>query len=79
MRVMSRNPPAASRSSAACSSPRSAASAHQPRRGEVGDVADDGDHLVVVLGSEGDDLGAELGDDRGDGGERRVGGRRLAA
>ena len=37
-------------------------------------MADDGDDLVVALGRQGDDLGAELGDDRGDRGERRVGG-----
>ena len=40
-------------------------------------MADDGDHLVVVVGAERDDLGAELGDDGGDGGERGVGGHRL--
>ena len=40
--------------------------AHQRRRGEVRHVADDGDELVVAVGRQRDDLGAELGDDRGD-------------
>ena len=62
MRVMSRKPPAARRSSAACSSARSLASAHQRRRGEVRHVADDGDDLVVAVGRQGHHLGAELGD-----------------
>ena len=61
-RVMSRNPPAARRSSAACSSARSAARPIRRRRGEVRHVADHGDHLVVALGRHRHDLGAELGD-----------------
>ena len=52
MRVMSRNPPAASRNSAACSSPRSAARPIKPAAARCGDVADDRDHVVVVLGAD---------------------------
>ena len=56
-----------------------AGQAHQRRRGEVRHVADDGDDLVVAIGGQGDDIGAELGDDRGDRGERAVGGGRRSA
>ncbi len=39
---------------------------HQRRRGQVGDVADDGDEGIVALGLEGHDLGAERGHERAD-------------
>ena len=46
--------------------------AHQAGGGQVGHVADDGDHLVVAVRRHRHDLGAELGDDAGDVGERHV-------
>ena len=79
MRVMSRKPPAARRSRAACSSARSSASVISVAAGEVGHVAHHGDEAVVALGGEGHHLGAEAGHDRrhrGEHGIARLGRRR---
>ena len=46
--------------------------AHQAGGGQVRDVADDGDHLVMPVGRHRHHLGAELGDDTRDVGERDV-------
>ena len=60
MRVMSRNPPAASRSIVRCSSSWSVATSISVRRRELRHVTHERDELVVVLGRDRHDLGAEL-------------------
>ena len=54
MRVMSRKPPAASRSSVRCSSPSPVGDVHQRRRRELRHVAHERDERVVVLGRDRD-------------------------
>ena len=71
-RVMSRKPPAASRSSAACSSARSLAQAHQGRCRQVRHVRHDGHELIVAFRRQCDHLGTERRHDRGDLGEHGV-------
>ena len=70
MRVMSRNPPAASRSSSACSLAAVGGDVHQRGRRELRHVAHDRHERVVVLGRDLDDLGAEPADHAPDRGVR---------
>ena len=62
MRVMSRKPPAARRSRAACSSARSSASVISVAAVRWGTWRHDGDEAVVAVGREGHHLGAEADD-----------------
>ena len=73
IRVMSRKPPAARRSSARCSSARSVGEAHERGRGEVRDVRHHGHQRVVLRGVEGEDLGAQRAHHGADGLEGLVG------
>ena len=57
-RVMSRNPPAASRRTARVLLGPVGGQGHEGGGGQVGDVGHEGHQLVVALGGEGHDVGA---------------------
>ena len=60
-RVMSRKPPAASRSSAPFCSAPTVGGVHQGGGHQVGHMGDHGHQAVVIIGGEDEHVGAELG------------------